>query len=164
MRTGFITGLNRRLDDPTRESRALVSRRDVSPSASAASLGSFFVSVSVSRPLSLPGSDYLPSLLLSTRLSCHLPPLASDPPLSLVYGLLFANSAATIDASRLIANPSSVYPPYLFPLTRAVNEIHAEDINRHSLRSRWVSRRPETRVRKYVLRDAVGQERAVFSN
>lgn len=56
--------------------------------------------------------------------------------LSLVYGLLFANSAPTIDASRLIANPSSVYPPYLIPLTRAVNEIHAQDINRHSLRSR----------------------------
>lgn len=102
------------------------------------------------------------SLLASHAISLRLHAIPAC--LSLVYGLLFANSAPTIDASRLIANPSSVYPPYLFPLTRAVNEIHAEDINRHSLRSRWVSRRPETRVRKYVLRDAVGQERAVFSN
>lgn len=70
-----------RLDDPTRaESRALVSRRDVSPSAFAASLGSFFVSVS--RPLS---SSRLRLFTLATSLhppplAPPLPPLASDPP------------------------------------------------------------------------------------
>lgn len=76
------------------------------------------VCLSSSFSFSLTDSDYLP--LLTT-----LPSPSSSPRLlpllllllaylSFSYGLLFANSAPTIDASRLIANPASTYRTY-FP-------------------------------------------------
>lgn len=160
VRTGFITGLNRpkrRLggdSDETGVSRSLVlcHRQRYTLPFSLRRISRFrFPFLFLFHPALLPSRLGLFTLtifpLVPPPSPCLHPCLAC---LSPVYGLLFANSAPTIDASRLIANPSSVYPSYLFPLTRAVNEIHAEDINRHSLRSRWVSRRPETRVRKYV--------------
>lgn len=55
--------------------------------------------------------------------------------LSLGYSLLFANSGSDYRRFTLDRQPS-FYLSALASLTRAVNEIYAEDINRHSLRSR----------------------------
>lgn len=75
------------------------------------------LSHSSSFSFSLTDSDYLPLLTTLPSPSSSprlLPLLLLLAYLSFSYGLLFANSAPTIDASRLIANPASTYRTY-FP-------------------------------------------------
>lgn len=149
VRSGFITGLNRKAvydsmgDESSLALSRLVSRAGASLSISALhlSLRSPFL-FPVPRPFSR-----CDRLLLPSPSSCIRPLLAYLSFTALTLCQLRTDYRRfTLDRQPFLCLPNLT----LFPLTRAVNEIHAEDINRHSLRSRWISRRRETRVRRYV--------------
>lgn len=99
------------------------------------------LSHSSSFSFSLTDSDYLPLLttLPSPSSSPRLLPLLLPPPCLPIFQLRLTLCQLCSDYRRFtLDRQPRFHLPYVlsFPLTRAVNEIYAEDINRHSLRSR----------------------------